>query len=179
MRYFFISDMHFHHKLALDWRTEFSSLDQMNNTMVENWNKIVSPQDVVYNLGDEHLGNAQDSQKLLRSLNGYKILIRGNHSNKSDNWYKNAGFSEIHNKIYLISPSRPATKAYILTHYPIPYRELEALEHTLQKKILNIHGHIHNSTDHTFTGEDVWEHPEFYLNVCVEKINYTPLELGL
>lgn len=176
---FGISDTHFCHKNSLNWRTEFKSIDEMDSLMIKNWNKTVSPEDTVYHLGDEFLGNSLKAKEILKSLNGYKILIRGNHSTKSDAWYKNAGFSEIHKMVYLISPTRPGKIRYIFTHYPIPYAEIEALESMGNYKIISVHGHVHNSTDRTFTGDDIWEHPESYLNLCVEKTNYTPVELSL
>lgn len=179
---FWVSDTHFFHKNALGWRTQFKTVEEMNKFIVKNWEQAVSPDDTVYHLGDEFLGNAKEAQKLLKSLPGYKILIRGNHSTKSDNWYHEAGFAEIHNSLVLTSPSRPSTIRYFINHEPVPYQALRAMDSMKdggEYNFICIHGHLHDSTDMAFTGEDVWAHPEKYVNVCVEKTNYTPIELFL
>lgn len=178
---FVVSDLHIYHQASLrfEGRERFSSVEEMNQTMVDNWNKTVQPEDTVYNLGDEFLGNASSAQKILASLNGNKFLIRGNHSTKSDNWYHEAGFLAIFDKLVLRSPTRPHELTHILMHIPLPYWEIQSLERYYGTTIHNWHGHVHASKDRSFTGDDIWEHPEYYTNCSVEVINFTPLEIEL
>jgi calcineurin-like phosphoesterase family protein len=53
----------------------------MKYTLIRNWNKTVGKRDVVYFLGDLAFskGNRQRVQNFIKSLNGKKIFIRGNH----------------------------------------------------------------------------------------------------
>ena len=48
----------------------------MDRVLVENWNSIVTDQDIVYHLGDFSFGPATKYMKL---LNGTKCFVRGNH----------------------------------------------------------------------------------------------------
>ena len=80
---FVISDTHFGHKNILTFLNEdgsrvrdFSSLEEMDELIVENWNKTVSDQDIVYHLGDVYFGAGHQHLKRLR---GRKRLILGNH----------------------------------------------------------------------------------------------------
>ncbi len=41
---------------------QFSSVEEMNYTLVKNWNQVVSPNDDVWHLGDVALGSANVKQ---------------------------------------------------------------------------------------------------------------------
>jgi calcineurin-like phosphoesterase family protein len=50
---FYISDLHFGHQKCIDFDSRpFKSLDDMHETMIQNWNSVVSKGDLVYVLGD-------------------------------------------------------------------------------------------------------------------------------
>ncbi len=81
---FFISDTHFGHtgvcKFLRDDGTKlrpWDDPDEMDQAMIENWNKTVRPNDKVYHLGDVVIN--RKSLKTLALLNGDKVLIKGNH----------------------------------------------------------------------------------------------------
>lgn len=77
---FFTSDTHFGHLRINELADRpFSSVEEMNETMIERWNKVVSTKDTVYHLGDVALGKLAESLPLISRLNGYKILVPGNH----------------------------------------------------------------------------------------------------
>ena len=178
---YFVSDLHINHRASLEFegRERFSSVEEMNQTIVDNWNKTINSGDTVYNLGDCFLGKAAESQQILKSLNGHKLFIKGNHDNQGDHWYHGAGFEEIHRMLVLPSPTMPGRLTYIITHIPIPYTQIQALEGMYGHKVLNLHGHLHLCKDRTFTGDDVWEHPSSYINFSVEAINFTPVKVDL
>ena len=79
-----ISDLLFNHKNILDYeRNEFNDINEHDEYIVLRWNKTVKMEDIVYFLGDltmtidlEYLIN------LISRLNGYKIMIKGNHDEK-------------------------------------------------------------------------------------------------
>lgn len=82
----FTADTHFFHKNIIDYSNRpFTSVEQMNETMVNNWNDRVHPGDIVYHLGDFALSNRIEPVRDLRSrLNGVICLIRGNHENTAE-----------------------------------------------------------------------------------------------
>lgn len=87
MTNWFTSDTHFNHRNIIRYcNRPFYTVDQMNKILVGNWNSLVSPDDVVYFLGDFCFTYARrtrekrkDILKWKEKLNGHIILIRGNH----------------------------------------------------------------------------------------------------
>lgn len=76
------SDLHFHHKNILDWSKEtrpWDSVEEMNEGLIEAWNKTVRPNDTIYHLGDFSFSNANKTRPILERLNGNKVFIWGNH----------------------------------------------------------------------------------------------------
>jgi len=77
---YFTADTHFGHKNICKYcNRPFSSVEEMDESLIENWNRCVKPADTIYHLGDFVFGNAERVQHYLRRLNGNKIFVRGNH----------------------------------------------------------------------------------------------------
>ena len=52
----------------------------MNQTMLERWNSVVRPNDIVYYLGDMfYKGHTKDCEGIVDQLNGQIYFVRGNH----------------------------------------------------------------------------------------------------
>lgn len=50
-RLFFTSDTHFNHTNILQYcNRPFKTIDQMNETIITNWNRVVGPDDVIYKI---------------------------------------------------------------------------------------------------------------------------------
>jgi len=84
MKTFITSDLHFFHKGIMTFdsgtkRKHFTSVDEMNETLISNWNSVVGKDDYVYNLGDLGMCGANKLRPLLSQLNGKHHLILGNH----------------------------------------------------------------------------------------------------
>jgi|ETNvirenome_6_85_1030632.scaffolds.fasta_scaffold01624_10 calcineurin-like phosphoesterase family protein len=156
---FFISDTHFGHKNAIRYcNRPFRTVDEMNESMIERWNSTVTDRDRVFVLGDVFIMDPAEASKIIKSLNGYKILIAGNHD-RSEKTMLECGFDEYHRKYeYNIS----GLGSCLLIHYPVPDLIIESLGYDF-----SIHGHIHNE-------------PKKYglkLNVAVDLIEFTPISL--
>jgi len=82
MKYFFTSDTHFGHKNIIDYcKRPFSSVEEMDNKIIQNWNKTVSKKDTVFFLGDFCVGGNFENYR--KKLNGNIIFIKGNHDKKT------------------------------------------------------------------------------------------------
>lgn len=80
MSRFFTSDTHFGHANIIRLcNRPFKDVNHMNEEIVRRWNEVVSEDDIVYHLGDVALGTFADSINYVSRLNGYKILVPGNH----------------------------------------------------------------------------------------------------
>lgn len=155
---FVISDTHFGHANILTFKNyngtlvrSFSSVEEMDQTMIDNWNRVVQPQDKVYHLGDVAINKKY--VELVGRCNGHKRLIMGNHDIFDMAKYYTPHFEKI-------LSMRIFSHKCIMTHVPIHPECIARFK-------VNIHGHTH--------GNDVTG--DFYFNASVEKINYTPVSL--
>ena len=81
---FFTSDTHFNHANIIGFcNRPFKDIEQMNETLIANWNSIIGADDTVFHLGDFCLGGAAEWTKVLDRLNGKIYLILGNHDLKN------------------------------------------------------------------------------------------------
>lgn len=162
---FVISDTHFDHANILTFvdkndqliRGQFRNVDHMNETMINNWNRVVGPQDTIYHLGDFTFGGKGNIERFASRLNGKKRLIMGNHDYEAKLYYP--WFQKVMSwRQFGDLFSRPI----FMTHFPL--HESSFTRRDGRKNPVNIHGHIHQNQAPT----------EFHINVSVEQINYTP-----
>lgn len=80
--FYFTSDTHFSTQRTLNLsKRPFNSIDEMDDTIISNWNRVVKNDDIVYHLGD--FGNPD----IINILNGQTIyLLPGNYD--SDDFIK-------------------------------------------------------------------------------------------
>lgn len=77
---FFTSDHHFGHNNIIRFTDRpFASVEEMDETLISNWNERVQPGDDVYHLGDVGLCKPDELDAILSRLNGNIHLIVGNH----------------------------------------------------------------------------------------------------
>jgi len=81
---FFIGCTHFNHTNIIKYcNRPFSSVEEMNQTLIYNWNIKVREDDDIYVLGDFALCCTPDwAGDLLKNLHGTKFLILGNHDSR-------------------------------------------------------------------------------------------------
>lgn len=74
---FFTADTHFGRSNVIQYeKRPFRTVDEMDEALVENWNRRVSPEDDIYILGDLTLKGPKTANALLERLQGRKYLIR-------------------------------------------------------------------------------------------------------
>lgn len=82
-----IADPHFGHANIIKYcNRPFSSVEEMNEILIQNWNETVLPGDRVYANGDFCIN--RKFINILEILNGKKVLIKGNHDNFKMSEYK-------------------------------------------------------------------------------------------
>jgi len=145
------SDQHFYHKKIIEYENRpFDTVEAMNEYMLNKWNQHVSKKDKVYFLGDLCIPS-QSYKEIVPLLNGYKIMIMGNHDCLSHKRYLEAGFEEVSKYPIILKDF------YILSHQPVYLNSA--------MPYVNIHGHSHSKT---ISGAN-------YYNVSVELHDYTPV----
>lgn len=135
---FVTSDLHFGHtnviKFCPETRGMFSSAEEMNEGMIEAWNKEVSNDDTVYILGDVAFMPASDACKILARLNGKKILIEGNHDYRI---VRDRMFRSYFQDIYKLYEFVYQKQKIVMCHYPL------AAWNQSHRGAIMLHGHLH------------------------------------
>ena len=76
MTKFLTSDEHYNHKNILGYCSRpFSTVEEMNQALIDNHNSVVGPNDEVIHLGDFSMSD-KCVKEILSQLNGIHILIQ-------------------------------------------------------------------------------------------------------
>ena len=86
----------------------------MHRVLVKNFNCLVPKHGITYFLGDMGLYSNGVLNKVIRQLNGLKILVRGNHDGNMNTMY-NAGFDVVTDKAQITIGKHIVT----MTHCPL------------------------------------------------------------
>ena len=79
---YYIADTHFgHDNIRRLSNRPFETIEEMDNTIIDNWNSRVNDNDDIYILGDFSY-KSEDPILFLKQLIGRKHLIVGNHDGK-------------------------------------------------------------------------------------------------
>lgn len=120
---FFTSDLHIgHYNIIRHCDRPFSSVKEMDETIIQNWNNVVTEEDTVYLLGDIYMKNPQIVGKLLDELKGKIVLVKGNHDKLKDiKRYVTPGRIDIIHEFGTEISYKKDEKEYhfVLCHYPI------------------------------------------------------------
>jgi len=160
-----ISDTHFGHDNIIKYCNRPEDHDFLMHLY---WTSIVQENDDILHLGDvmwyKHDTPWDESRTLVdvvKSLPGNKFLVKGNHDNKSNDWWGEIGFTVLPKRVFYNYEG----KRILFTHYP----ENNFIMHW----DINIHGHIHN---HGYEVKE--ENGRQFINVSVEVMGYAPVKLG-
>lgn len=146
MRYY-ISDCHFFHK-NLNERMDnrgFPSVEAMNEYMIEKWNKKVRKNDEIVILGDLSVARTEETEKVIKRLNGKKTLIIGNH----DKFLKDKAFNRsLFQRIVPYLELNDNKRKVILSHYPVfCYNGQNRIMEDETPAVYMLYGHVHNTLD--------------------------------
>lgn len=158
---FVVADLHLGHHGVCKFLTNegtklrpWETIEEMDEALVDNWNKTVTRNDKVYVLGDVVINRR--ALETIGRLNGSKVLVKGNHdifrlNEYTKYFYDIRAYHIIHN--------------VVLSHIPIHEENQARFEG-------NIHGHLHSNRVLKDGKIDPW-----YLCVSVEHTNFKPTPL--
>lgn len=170
---FLTSDTHFNHEAIIKFCDRpFENVEEMNQKLIENWNKKVPQDGLVFHLGDFAWGGGYEAWKKIREqLNGDIILIKGNHEMKNLS-------STAEQELFKFSAWQMIIEVegrkVLLNHYPFlcyagVYRDPKGL-------VYNAYGHVHSGPNKK--GQDIPRLinclPTQY-DVGVDNNNYEPI----
>lgn len=161
------SDLHLNHKNVSRYSDRpFETIEEMNETLIANWNSVVGPNDVVFNLGDFAFCNQHKIIEFLERLNGQQYYILGNHDKmmlkkKVRDYAKETGKI----KFYDVIETRYKGHHIFMSHYS--HRVWNKHHHGA----LHLYGHSHGSLPGLGKSVDVGVDSKELFN------NYTPLHM--
>lgn len=159
----FTSDPHYNHTNIIKYcNRPFKTVEEMNETMIRNWNQKVEPEDDVFLLGDICMGIPHQWAGFVNQLNGNIHLILGNHDNKKYYRYMNKIVAIDEYKMIRIGDDN-----IMLHHYP-PFHTQNKIPKNMEPD-LYLCGHVH----------EAWRFNEFHnipvYNVGVDVNNFSPV----
>lgn len=143
-----IADTHFYHNKLSEYCGRPANFTDL---IVENWKKLVNPEDTVYHLGDLGFHKKREVIDLCKELPGYKILILGNHDRFPLARYMAGGFMVMNYALVNIKHTEgiqnPRNHYYkvLLSHKP-QWISSDSIT-------VNVHGHFHNNKSKSWESE--------------------------
>lgn len=166
---FVTADQHLFHTNIIHMKDRpFSSVDNMTDKLVANWNSVVTDADTVYVLGDFIGKEAVDKKQIVEignSLNGHKILLKGNHDK---NYPMVSIFEQVYNPDHIVRIEYEGTE-FLLNHWLANMTVIgDFPEH------LYLHAHQHNKVAYNVLNA-YFRRP--YYDVGVDANRFSPISL--
>jgi len=135
-----VSDTHFYHNKILTFhRSQYKSIEEMNEAIIKKWNEKIKPNDKVIHLGDFAYGSDYEKiENIISRLNGNITLILGNHDTSKK-------IKDIYVKYFKCLGGLSIGK-YYFSHEPLHFNTInpDQLRSNGRQATINIHGHLHN-----------------------------------
>ena len=163
---YYIADLHFGHEnvIRFDGRP-FNSVEEMDQTLIVQWNAVVKEEDDVYILGDFCYKSKNSPLWYLKQLKGWKHLILGDHDNHLLNDEEAVKqFASIDKMTYV----KDGNYTIVLCHFPL------AEWNRYWRGSWHIYGHIHNQKKGCY---DFLSREKRALNAGCMINNYTPVTI--
>lgn len=173
VKIFFTSDTHFGHRNILNFcERPFKDTDEMDETIIANWNNKVGKNDIVFHLGDFAFATNKRWQDLICKLNGKIILVLGNHDVvKWPGDYTMQLFERVENQMMLKIDNK--YKVY-LNHFP--FLCYDGVYRNPQDCTIQLHGHVHERIGDIGKDKDRLKYRfPYQYDVGVDNNNFTPI----
>jgi len=169
MKTFFTSDTHFYHSRIIQYCLRpFADAHEMNEALIVNWNNVVTPDDVVYHLGDFAFGSAKDVNAIMVRLNFKHFhFIKGNHDKPFMEWYNDPNNDTLARKYTTVYPHFLEThinkQKFVLCHYAMRVWDQS------HRGAMHLYGHSHGTLPDDPNSKS--------FDVGVDCHNYAPISL--
>lgn len=164
---YYTADQHFGHSNIIRFCDRpFTDVTEMDETLINNWNNVVSVDDIVYILGDLVFRSEKSASHYIDSLKGTKHLILGNHDHK---WVKNCNLQKHFSSVSYYLEIKDGERRIALCHYPMLSWGGAA------RGALHIYAHIHNKKEGL--AFETLKQMDNALNAGVEINDYRPVTL--
>jgi calcineurin-like phosphoesterase family protein len=173
----FYSDPHLGHANIIEYcQRPFSSVEEMNRVLVDNYNRLIGPNDTVLWVGDCFF---KGHENLLAQMNGHKVLVVGNHD-RSEQTMARLGFDLVMKEAFLNIAGVPCR----VNHWPYdgPAKAAHKRPRRRPGEVL-LHGHDHSidkvtSKDSINVGVDAWNFKPALYSEVAELVNDLVTWLG-
>lgn len=120
MKTYFTSDTHFGHaNIMKHCSRPFTTVQEMDEALVRNWNSVVGPGDIVWHLGDFCMNRAAAEARRYRArLNGTIHLVWGNHDRRNPEFAALFASAQDLAEVKVALP-RGDNKTLVLCHYAL------------------------------------------------------------
>ena len=137
---FYIADLHFSHAniIKFDGRP-FLTIEEMDQTLIGNWNQTVHANDTVYILGDFCWLKEGRWIEILDQLKGHKVLILGNHDLRNPSQTLRSKFADIKDYKEIDDNGRKV----LMSHYPIL-----CYKSAYNSSVYMLYGHVHMTKEY-------------------------------
>ena len=137
---YYTADLHLGHaNVIVTSARPFETVEEMNNALIENWNRVVKDSDDVYIVGDLIFKNGAQEKALLPLLKGKKHLIVGNHDEK---WLTEE-MEELFESIAPYMEIEDDGHKVVLCHFPMLQWK------GARRGSIHVYGHIHSAKKET------------------------------
>lgn len=138
----YISDLHFGHENIINFdKRPFKDTKEMEEALITNWNSIVKKGDTTYILGDFCWGKENEWKRIIKLLNGNKVLILGNHDLKNMSVELKRMFQDIKDYKEITDNG----KHVIMCHYP-----MLLYKGSYNPDCYMLCGHVHTTRENDF-----------------------------
>lgn len=163
------SDTHFGHAKRMPGDRGFASIEEHDAILVENWNKVVRKNDIVFHFGDVGVASTSYILEVVARLNGRIHLFAGNHDapfpGHRDSHKHQKRWLEVFDSVQAYGARRVGKQRLMMSH--LPY----VGDHTAKPRYpefrlpntgaLLLHGHVHDKWlvrgNQINVGVDVWK----------------------
>ena len=176
MTIWFTADTHFGHENVIRYnKRPFSSVEEMDETLIENWNKVIHPDDTIYHLGDFTLLGKGPAKSYLNSLTGIIHVVPGGHDHRwigKDTYTTGTGHPvQILPPLQTIKVTLPEPYQYqliVLCHYSL--RVWDRSHYGSWHLYGHSHGNLPPLDNSLDVGVDCWDYQPVSLDMLASKL---------
>lgn len=140
---YYIGDIHWKHSNIVKYDSEngsrnFSSIEEHDDLIIENINKVVTPQDKLHFVGDVSWGTPEETIELLKRINCKNIFVyKGNH----DRALKDGKVKKMFQGVYDIKQIEDNGRQVVICHFPMMMWPGQ------HRGTIHLYAHLHNTEE--------------------------------